>query len=175
LPVTIPQRLEDTATGGDVRRYPGVEGQVHYDEGIFVGYRHHDRYGIEPRFCFGHGLSYTTFEHADLRVAPIAEGLEVRVTITNVGARAGAEVVQVYVCPEEAADRPPQELRGFAKLFLEPGEHGDAVIRLVPRDFAHWDERAGGWTVADSAFTVAVGASSRDIRLRSVVAPPAAP
>lgn len=176
LPVTIPERLEDTATGQHARRYPGLDGHVYYEEGLFLGYRHHDRHGIEPKFCFGHGLSYTTFEHADLRVQPDGDALEVRVAVTNLGALPGAEVVQLYISPLDAGpDEPIQQLRGFAKVWLAPGQCEDAVIRLRPRDFARWDESAGGWARSASVFEVAVGASSRDIRLRAPVSPPAMP
>lgn len=165
LPTTLPVTVDDNPTAGDPRRYPGVDGRVHYDEGLLVGYRHYDAAGIEPRFPFGHGLAYTTFEYGDLHV----EQDLVRVTVTNVGPCRGAEVVQLYVAPIDLADRPPQELKGFVKLDLAPGESDTAVFHLDRRSFAHWDVGNGGWRIAPGRYALRAGSSSRDIRATATV------
>ena len=119
LPTTIPVRIEDTPA---FTNYPGERGQVRYGEGVFVGYRWYDTRRIEPRFCFGHGLSYTTFELG----APTWDGEAVHVRVTNTGAVRGAETVQCYVHDIEASvARPQQELKAFAKVWLDPGESRD--------------------------------------------------
>src|SRR5438270_13924588 len=105
LPTTFPRRLEDSPA---VSNYPGTDGVVAYGEGIFVGYRHYDRAGIEPRFCFGHGLSYTTFAYANLVVQRAGDGVSVHVEVANTGQRPGSEVVQLYVRDLAAAVEVPE-------------------------------------------------------------------
>jgi beta-glucosidase len=171
LPTTFPRRYEDNPT---LVNYPGENGQVHYGENLFVGYRYYDLAGVEPRFCFGHGLSYTTFEYGTPTVTPGAIGpggtVAVTVPVTNTGVRAGAEVVQVYVHdPVATLSRPPQELKGFARLELRPGETGEARIELDERAFSFWDPSAGGWLCEPGEFELRIGASSRDIRATAVV------
>ena len=107
--------------------YPGENGQVFYREGVFIGYRHFEREGIEPLFPFGFGLSYTTFEYgrAALSAATVTPGgtLSVRVPVTNSGDRGGQETLQLYVRDVTASvELPPKELKGFVKVTLEPGE-----------------------------------------------------
>ncbi|MBE6702860.1 MAG: glycosyl hydrolase [Ruminococcaceae bacterium] len=131
-----------------------------YREGIYVGYRYYDKAEKEVRYPFGHGLSYTAFAYSDLSV----EGHRVRVTITNTGAVRGAEVVQLYIAPpQQGVFRPKRELKGFERVELAPGESKTLTFFLNRRSFAIWQE---GWRVPAGAYTVEVGASSRDIRLR---------
>ncbi|HVR29409.1 MAG TPA: glycoside hydrolase family 3 C-terminal domain-containing protein, partial [Thermoanaerobaculia bacterium] len=142
-----------------------------YHEGVFIGYRHFDAAAIEPLFPFGHGLSYTEFEYSGLRVRARGRGettrVDVHFTVRNAGRRAGAEVAQLYVRDLEASvPRPPSELKGFAKVRLEPGESRAVELRLGWRDLAFFDEDAAAWMVEPGAFQVLVGGSSRDIRLR---------
>ncbi|MDZ4826448.1 MAG: glycoside hydrolase family 3 C-terminal domain-containing protein, partial [Actinomycetota bacterium] len=146
LPTTLPKRLEDTPA---FTNYPGERGQVRYGEGVFVGYRWYDTREIEPQFCFGHGLSYTTFEIGE----PTWNGSEVTVRVTNTGKRPGAEVVQCYVRDVEASvARPLQELKAFAKVMLEPGEHRDVTFTLDDRAFAFWDVDRSDWTAEPGDF-----------------------
>jgi beta-glucosidase len=160
LPTTFPARLVDTPA---FTSYPGERGQVRYGEGVFVGYRWYDARALEPRFPFGHGLSYTTFELAE----PSFDGDAVHLRVTNTGSRRGAEVVQCYVHDCEASvARPPQELKSFAKVWLDPGESRDVVLRLDDRAFAFWDVAAHVWTVEPGEFELRIGTSSRDIRHR---------
>ncbi|MFI5044459.1 MAG: glycoside hydrolase family 3 C-terminal domain-containing protein, partial [Acidimicrobiales bacterium] len=171
LPTTFGARLDDWPSHAT---YPGTDGHVAYgDEGL-VGYRGFDALGIDPVFCFGHGLTYTTFEWSDGRsaVAEISrQALEdgavvsVGVTVTNVGDRAAADVVQCYVRPARPEPgRPPRRLATFAKVRLDPAESTEVHLELDHRSFATWDLSTSTWTVADGAHTIDVGASSRDLR-----------
>jgi beta-glucosidase len=120
-------------------------------------------------FPFGHGLGYTAFQWGAVTAdrASIEPGgsVTVSVSVTNTGTRAGSEVVQLYVTdPVSGVERPAQELKGFAKLALQPGETGTATITLGMRAFAWFDEARGGWVAEAGAFGLRVGASSRDVR-----------
>ena len=142
----------------------GEGGTVRYEEGLFMGYRGYDRDGREPRFCFGHGLSYTTFEYGEATVETHGDEVEVTLDITNTGARSGSEVVQLYVRQSFDASLPPQELKAFAKHVIAAGATETVRLQLGSRAFAHWDEHVGVWTVVPGTYELAVGASSRDIR-----------
>lgn len=167
LPTTFPMRLEDNPA---FINYPGENGRVQYGEGIFVGYRYYDKKRLAPLFPFGHGLSYTTFAYNHLRLngETFRPGDEIRlsVDVTNSGQRAGQEVVQVYVRDEASRlVRPPQELKAFAKVALEPGETQTVTLTLTGQSLAYYDPSAGGWVTEPGTFTLLVGSSSRDIRL----------
>ncbi len=162
LPQTWPLRLADSVAQGDARCYPGVDGEVHYDEGIFIGYRHHAQQGIAPAFAFGHGLSYARFEHGglqlDRRALAPGEVLTLQTTVVNTGARSGQEVVQVYVHDAAASvPRPPQELKAFAKLTLAPGEFRTVTLQLTMRAFAFYDVARQAWVAEAGCFEVRVG------------------
>jgi beta-glucosidase len=163
LPTTCPVRLADVACHAlaDERVYPGRDGKVVYAEGVSMGYRHFDAHGIAPRFPFGHGLSYACFEYGALAVA----GDEVRLELRNAGARAGSEVVQLYVAPiAPGAPRPPQQLAAFAKVELVPGEVKTVALRLDARAFSVWDERRRAWRQEPGVYELRAGRSSRAIR-----------
>jgi beta-glucosidase len=165
LPTTIPKRLNDTPA---FHYYPGHDGKVEYGEGLLMGYRWYDTRAIEPRYPFGHGLSYTTFELGAPAVSTTTfrdgDTVEVQVAVTNRGGRRGAEVVQCYVHDAEAAvERPEQELKAFAKVALEPGESATVTLQLDRRAFAFWDPVVDDWVVEPGEFEVRVGTSSRDI------------
>jgi beta-glucosidase len=183
LPTTLGRRVEDWPS---FLNYPGEDGRVLYGEELFIGYRGFDARGTEPAFCFGHGLSTTTFDWGtpelsagtvDVDALTADAGVEVRLTVTNTGERAGAEVVQVYVAdPVSALRRPPQELRGFAKVHLEPGASAPVVVPLARRAFAAWDPGVADWVVEPGRFEVRVSRSSRDVVAElalEVTAPPA--
>jgi beta-glucosidase len=177
LPTTVPVRVEDTPA---YTNYPGERGQVRYGEGVFVGYRWYDARRVDPRFCFGHGLSYTTFaldpprvSATELRASQLAAGDRVRIVVTvrNTGSRRGAEVVQCYVHDVAASvARPPQELKAFAKVWLDPGSAADATFELDRRAFAFWDVDADDWVVEPGEFEVRIGTSSRTIIGRAAIA-----
>ncbi|WP_309134327.1 glycoside hydrolase family 3 C-terminal domain-containing protein [Cellulomonas sp.] len=171
LAETVPVALEDNPALGN---FPGEAGVVRYGEGLLVGYRWYDAHALEVAYPFGHGLSYTTFAHADLEVQVVEDGAQPRVrvslTVTNTGERAGKEVVQVYVADEEASVfRPEQELKGFAKVALEPGASARVEVELDARAFAFWHPVLRRWVVEPGTFTVLEGASSRDLRQRATV------
>jgi beta-glucosidase len=173
LAETLPLRLEDAPSH---LNFPGEEGHVRYGEGVFVGYRGYDALDRAVSYPFGHGLSYTSFDYADLHTTMrgrVEDGdLAVAVTckVTNTGRRRGKEVAQLYVSdPAASVSRPPRELKGFAKLDLEPGETETASFLLAARDFSHWSTSASDWVLEPGRFTLAVGASSRDLRLTTTI------
>ncbi|WP_062389746.1 beta-glucosidase family protein [Demequina iriomotensis] len=167
LAESFPVSAGDLPSDRDFARHPK---QVEYREGLYVGYRFHDSAGVPARFPFGHGLSYTAFDYTGLTVRKSGEGYSVTVTVTNVGPRAGSDVVQVYVRdPESVAYRPAKELKGFAKVHLEPGASEKVVVKLDRRAFTVWDVRSQEWRVEPGAFEILVGASSTDIRARRTV------
>lgn len=169
LPATFEKRPEDRSSFGSYHDSDG-DRRVALTDGIFTGYRHFDANGIEPRFPFGFGLSYTTFAYSQLSLSrqklTASDSLSVRVTIENTGARAGAEVVQVYVRdPIARLPRPPKELKGFARVALEPGQSRQLEIELSPRCFEFYDPAQGSFVVEPGELQVLVGASATDIRL----------
>jgi beta-glucosidase len=166
LTETIPNRLADVSSH---LHFPGADGHVAYGEGRFVGYRYHDTLGTDVAYPFGHGLSYTRFEYSDLDVRETGSNeWAVEATVTNAGDRTAHEVVQLYVAyDEDLPTRPRHELRGFAKVELEPGAGTRVLFALAGRDIAQWSVARGGWKIDPGRFTVEVGASSRDIRLRA--------
>ncbi|MEP6788150.1 MAG: glycoside hydrolase family 3 C-terminal domain-containing protein [Acidobacteriota bacterium] len=166
LPATFPHRWEDSSAFG---RYPGDGKSVSYDEGIFVGYRWFDSKDIDPLFPFGHGLSYTTFKYAGIKIGKAKNGnVTVSFAIENTGKYDAAEAAQVYVRDVEASvSRPPKELKGFQKIFLGAGEKRSVSIELEPDAFSFYDPLKQGWVAEKGDFEILVGSSSRDIRLRA--------
>ncbi len=164
---TIPHRLEDCPS---YLNFPGDSTGVLYGEGLFVGYRGYDAARIEVAHPFGHGLSYTTFAYDDLAVTASGRGLSVDVTVTNSGDRAGREVVQAYVSiATSSVVRVPRELKGFGDVTLEPGASARVTIQIPTEELAYWSVRDRRWVVESGSYTVAVGASSRDLRLSATV------
>ena len=141
LPTTIPTCIEHTPAFGN---FPGEHGQVRYGEGLFIGHRWYDARRLPVRFPFGHGLSYTTFTIGDVtlsseRIAP-GDSVTVAARVTNTGSRRGSHVLQIYVAPTApTVSRPVQELKGFTKVELDPGESRTVSVVLGPRSFAHWN------------------------------------
>ena len=169
LPQTFPKALTDnSAITGDPAVYPGKDGHVRYAEGVFVGYRHHDTHAVEPLFPFGFGLGYTRFSWAEPRLSAGemgSEGITVSVDLTNIGDRAGSELVQLYVRSlETKVERPDKELRAFAKLSLQPGETGTAVLKVLPRDLAYFDVETGAFRAEPGDYQLVVAANAADIR-----------
>jgi beta-glucosidase len=179
LAETLPLRLEDTPS---YLNFPGEAGHVRYGEGIFVGYRGYDTLDRQVSYPFGHGLAYTSFGYTDLTATITGRHqdgdlmVEVACHITNTGERRGKEVVQLYVGDREASvARPPRELRAFAKVDLDPGETTVVAFALTARDLSWWSTRLHDWALEAGEFQLAVGASSRDLRLTTTVdvaAPP---
>lgn len=156
LPETFYKKHTDCSAHA-VGEFPGDE-KVRYKEGVFVGYRYNDTFGIEPEFCFGHGLSYTTFAYSGAEIKRNGAKLQVCCDVTNTGDRAGKEVVQVYLAPvKRAEDEPVQQLRGFEKVFLEPGDTKKVEIEV---------EMLGK---ESDVVEVRIGSSSRNIRIARVL------
>ncbi len=159
LTETWPLRYEDV-----ISKENFAVRNVEYREGIYVGYRYYDKARRPVRFPFGFGLSYTSFEYSQLQIV----GRTVTATVTNTGTRSGAEVVQLYIAPPEGGlFRPEKELKGFARVELQPGESGDASFELDDRSFALWHN---GWKVPAGQYRVLLGASCNDIRLEGTIA-----
>ena len=176
LPASFVRRLEDGPSQASYYPQPGTK-QVRYEDGVFVGYRGFDKRGATPLFAFGHGLSYTHFALADLKIERRAGAsakpkagnevlFDVSFTVTNTGPRAGAAVPQVYVADGHArVPRPPKELKGFAKVMLLPGEKRAVTVPLDARAFAYYDVRAKKWCADAGPFGVLIGSSSAKIEL----------
>ena len=164
LPQAWPLRLEDTVAFGNPAAYPGVDGQVQYEEGVFIGYRHHQQRGAAVQFPFGHGLSYTEFAYGPLRGVPEqiepGQSFTVEMAVRNTGQRAGQAVVQLYVHDEAASvSHPVRELKSFAKLTLAPGETGVSRMQVSMRSLAFFDEARAAWVAEAGRFQIQAGTS----------------
>jgi beta-glucosidase len=171
LAETFPLKLIDTPAHIN---YPGENGAVRYGEGIFMGYRYYDTKEVPTLFPFGYGMSYTTFDYQNPKVSSQTfrdvDGLTVSVDVTNTGMMAGKEVVQVYVQDHESRlVRPPKELKGFAKVELQPGETKTVTVSLDLRAFAYYHPAYRQWITEDGEFDILIGASSSDIRYTKTV------
>lgn len=168
LPFTFPVRLEDNPAIA-LDAYPGDGKQVEYKEGIFVGYRWNDRERIKPLFCFGHGLSYTTFEYGKVTAEGRQMGpdgtITVSVPVKNTGSHAGAEIVQLYVSDlKSSLPRPVKELKGFRKITLQPGQEQTVSFTIDRKALSFYDDTKQDWVAEPGAFEALVGASACDIR-----------
>jgi beta-glucosidase len=171
LAETFPMQLSDNPS---YLFFPGEGDRVEYKEGLFVGYRYYDKKKQRAQFPFGHGLSYTSFEYTDLSldktVLSDAEELHVSVTVRNIGRRAGKEIVQLYVRDVESnVVRPDKELKGFVKVYLEPGEAKNVSFLLSKRAFAYYNVQLKDWHVETGKFEILIGQSSNDIVLKDSV------
>lgn len=159
LTETWPRRLEDVPSSAN---FPSEEKSAEYREGLYVGYRYFQTAGVPVAFPFGYGLSYTTFAYSDVAATPE----EVSFTVTNTGKVAGAEVAQLYVAkPDHEVFRPAQELKGFAKVALEPGESRRVSIPLDDKAFRYFNVATNRWEVEGGTYELRVAASSDDVRL----------
>jgi len=178
LAETFPLRLQDNPS---YINFPGDSEKVEYREGLFVGYRYYDKKEMPVLFPFGYGLSYTTFEYSSLTVdkteAVDTDTITAYVKIKNTGNRAGKEVVQLYVAPKcNKVVRPIKELKGFAKVDLNPGEEKTVSFVLNKRSFAFYDVELKDWRVEGGTYGILIGASSQDIRLETdITVTPATP
>jgi beta-glucosidase len=171
LAETFPVALADTPA---YLNYPGDNGKVRYGEGLFIGYRYYDAKNVAVQFPFGHGLSYTSFTYSNLRMSSKtfkdSDGLELSLDITNMGKVAGKEIVQLYVHDKASKlVRPPKELKGFAKVALEPNETKTVSFKLDFRAFAYYHPGYKQWITEDGEFEILIGASATDIRLTETV------
>ncbi len=165
LPVTFPQRWKDCSA---YKSYKAQDSVSEYSDGIFVGYRHFDRYNTAPLFPFGFGLSYTKFSYKDLKIAPESGGKKFKIyfTITNTGKLDGTEVPQLYLgMLKSKVERPVKELKAFGRFTLKPGEsrHVEFVINKNVLDY--FDDQKNDWQFEPGKVKVMIGSSSRDIKL----------
>lgn len=173
LPITFPASVDQTPAR-DPSSYPGNGREVHYKEGIEVGYRWYLSHHAEPLFPFGFGLSYTSFSFTNLKVIPDAAGspaATLSFLITNTGHRAGAEIAQVYVDFPTIAEgnEPPRQLKGFRKIRLAPGESRRITIHLGANAFSYWSTKNHAWRVESGRYSILVGSSSEDLPLSATV------
>lgn len=171
LAETFPVKLTDTPA---YLNWPGDSGVVPYGERLFIGYRYYDAKEIPVEFPFGYGLSYTTFEYSNPAVSSSSfkdmDGITVTVDVTNTGAVAGKEIVQVYVHDHHSTlVRPEKELKGFIKIHLEPGETKIVSLKLDFRAFAFYHPEHKQWITEDGEFDLLIAASATDIRQRMTV------
>lgn len=146
-------------------QYPGLPASnpvnAYYTEMLEIGYRYYQSHNVNPKFAFGHGLSYTTFSYTNLQVS----GREVTFDVTNTGDRTGYEVPQMYLRFPVEAGEPPQQLKGFTKIQLAPGNTATVSFFVLDRDLSIWDITANDFVPQSGQFGVLIGASSEDIRL----------
>ncbi len=166
LPETYPLKLSDNPS---FLNFPGDSGNPVYAEGIFIGYRYYEKRRMPVLFPFGHGLSYTEFEYMDLKVSRDSitdnDTVDVSIDVWNVGRYPGKEIIQLYVSDDESkVSRPLKELKGFKKIFLNPGEKKTVTFTLDKRSFAYYNETIHDFHVESGDFSIMVGASSDDIR-----------
>ena len=181
LPITIEKQFQDSPGYPYIpegeKLYTGWDSDwnlwrpiidVHYDEGVFVGYRWYEKENIEPLYYFGHGLSYSTFEYSNLALNRDYGKYTIRVDVKNTGSVFGKEIVQLYISdPESSVPRPIKELKGFRKVALKPGESTAVQFTLNHNDFAFWDTTTHAWKVEPGQFVVKIGSSSHDIRMET--------
>ena len=176
LPISWERSLDDNPSMASYYPNPGTL-KIPYTDGIFVGYRGYEHNRVRPRFPFGYGLGYTTFKYANLQIRPTGGpgAYDVSFDLTNSGSRAGVEVAQVYVGEDHPpVPRPPQELKGFARVDLKPGETRRVSISLDGRSFTWFDEKSRTWHADADSFTIHVSRSSADAQLEGKVTLPQA-
>jgi len=166
LAETFPLKLSDTPAH---LNWPGGAGEVLYGEGLFIGYRYYDAKQMPVLFPFGYGLSYTTFAYNNPKVSATkfkdVDGVTVSVEVTNTGKVKGKEIVQVYVHDHKSGlARPEKELKGFAKVELQPGETKSVSVKLDFRAFAYYHPEYKQWITEDGDFDLLIAASAADIR-----------
>jgi beta-glucosidase len=171
LPISWERSLKDNPSYAYYYPTPGTL-TIPYKDDVFVGYRGYEHNGVKPLFPFGFGLSYTSFKYTGLKIHPAGGtgAYEVSFDVTNTGTRAGADVAQVYVSEDQPqVPRPPQELKGFARVALDPGQTRHVTVALDARSFSWYDEKAAAWHADAGSFTVRVSRSSADEQLEGKV------
>lgn len=167
LAETFPLSIKDTPSYDN---FPGSPRTVEYREGLYIGYRYYDKTGTNVLFPFGHGLSYTVFTYKELTLSEEGDTVTATFKLKNAGTVAAAEVPQLYIGymgDSSCVHRPKRELKGFTKVFLEPGETKDVTISLDRRAFSFYNTVTHSWCVESGAYEISIGSSSRDIRLTS--------
>jgi beta-glucosidase len=169
LPITMEKHAQDNPAFASFPTDLNAS-TINYSEGLFVGYRGYENNHIQPQYPFGYGLSYTTFAYSDLKIAPpqlnANNHVKVSFTVTNTGNLAGAEIAELYVGQQNPpVARPIKELKGFQKVFLQPGASQKVTLELDQRSVAYFNTTINQWDGLPGTYNVLVGASSQDIRL----------
>ncbi|WP_122313975.1 glycoside hydrolase family 3 C-terminal domain-containing protein [Pseudomonas amygdali] len=172
LPISIERNIEDNPAYAS---FPKFDNQntltdMDYKDDLMLGYRGYEKKGIKPLYPFGYGLSYTTFSYSDLKLSTnvLTPGstIDVKFTVTNTGDKAGFEVAQLYVQPvKPAVDRPEKELKGFTKVYLQPGESKTVSVPIDSRSLAYYVDKTASWDVDAGKFKILVGADSENLTL----------
>jgi beta-glucosidase len=185
LPMTFPRSDADLPHPTIVQPPPGTHGhegpnhwkevakgfpafQIHYDEGLRVGYKWYDAENKPVLFPFGYGLSYTTYSYSNLKVEPGAT-TRVSFTVTNTGNRPGAEIAEVYAALPPNAGEPPKRLVGWSKIPLSPGENKEVTLEIEPKLLSIYDVSKNGWELVPGNYTFLVGGSSQNLPLKQAV------
>ena len=168
LPFTFPAELKDSPAHA-LNAYPGNNLEVSYKEGILVGYRWFDTKKIEPLYCFGYGLSYTSYQYSGLQTSKksynTGENIIASVNVKNSGNYAGKETVQLYISKTgSAVERPEKELKAFKKVLIPSGQEANVKLTIRVSDLAYYDVKNSKWTVEPGTYKILVGTSSRDIK-----------
>jgi len=163
LAESYPIRYEDTPS---FHQFPGKEVSVEYREGPYIGYRYYDTADMDVLFPFGFGLSYTTFEYSEIQVTK--DGVTFK--LTNSGGMAGSEVAQLYVgCQSTSIFRPKKELKGFTKVFLNPGETKEVTIPFDDKTFRYFNVKTNNWEIEEANYAIMIGASVADIKIEGII------
>ncbi len=163
LSETWPHKLEDNPS---YPYFPSPEKTSEYREGLYVGYRYYETAGVDLRYPFGYGLSYTKFAYSNMEASKDS----VTFTVANIGNRDGAEVPQIYIsCRDSAIFRPKKELKAFTKVFLKAGQHQRITVKLDDKAFRHYNVATNRWSVATGNYDIMVAANVSDVKLRSTV------
>lgn len=172
LPFTIEKAWKDSPAAGNYDE-TRKERKVFYREGIFTGYRGYEKKSVKPLFTFGFGLSYTSYRYDHLTVSVTdkdSASVAIEMDVTNTGKMAGAEIIQIYVTDTKSKEeRPLKELKGFQKVWLQPGETKTVNFRLTKEDFQYYSEKQKKWVLEKGEFLIKVGASSQDIRMEQKI------
>lgn len=164
LPVSFPYRLEQTPA---YLNYPGHMGKVKYAEDVFVGYKYYKTKGINVKYPFGHGLSYTRFAILDSSLERIGDDISITVSIKNTGRVKGSETIQIYASsPSSNIPAPAVTLRDFQRIYLDPDERGEVSFSFKESDFSYFDEDLGSWYTTPGDYEILIGTSSEDIVFR---------
>lgn len=172
LPISFPKRLLDVPASLGFGIDTANPGRVIYNEGIYVGYRYYETFDVPVAFPFGYGLSYTTFEYSNLKVSSVSStgDFEVTVGVKNTGKLAGKEVVQIYIKDLiSSSKRPSIELKGYTKLFLQPGEVKTASVKLDRNALKFYDETRNWWVAEKGDFEVSVGSTLKDLKHKAKI------
>ncbi|HEX4722052.1 MAG TPA: glycoside hydrolase family 3 C-terminal domain-containing protein [Pseudonocardiaceae bacterium] len=171
LPVTFPTSLSQVPAS-TTAEWPGTNGQVQYSEGVDVGYRWYQAKNLTPLFPFGFGLSYTSFSFSNLAVSALnAHGIAtVTATVTNTGTRAGSDVAQLYVGDPATTGEPPEQLKGFSRVTLNPGASTTVSFPVSLHDLAFWNDSTSSWTTQTGSYRILVGDTSASPQLAGTLA-----